>query len=75
MGVALSVFTRDDIVEAVRSSLEQGGWLSLGAIGPDDVADIAAGMLELAAAWGPGTVIERRLDDIHPRALGTDEPG
>ena len=68
-------FTHDDLLEAVHSSLEQGGWLSGGVINASDVADIVADILVLSAGLQPGTVLERRLHDVHPRVLATDEPG
>lgn len=57
----LPELTRDDLVEAVRSSLDQQGW-------PTDEADnIADDLVEVAAAFDTGTVVEQRLGDIAVR--------
>jgi hypothetical protein len=57
-------FSRADYVLALRSSLFDQGW-------PDSVAeDIADLQLSLAGAWPPGTVVERRLDDVRARVTG-----
>ncbi|MGC7094854.1 DUF7715 family protein [Amycolatopsis lurida] len=56
-------FTEADYTEAIRSSLDQQGF-------PADIAgELAASLLRLAAHYPAGTVVERRLDDIFPRAV------
>ena len=53
--------TRADVVEALRSSLEQQGWDWRKA--PEE----ADWLLALAASWPVGTVLERRLDEVRAR--------
>lgn len=50
-----------DYVEALRSSLEQQGWPT------EDVAELAAWLIELVDSWPVGAIVERRLDDIYIR--------
>lgn len=51
----LPELTRDDYVTAIRTSIGDGGW-------PRDWADgIAQGLVEFAAEWETGTVIERDI--------------
>lgn len=53
--------TREDVTEAVRSSLEQAGW-------NDQAADkLVDELIEFGQEWPVGTVVERRIDDIGPR--------
>jgi hypothetical protein len=52
--------TRADYAEAIRSGLVAQGW-PLSCFSPEQEAhDLAA----LVADWPPGTVVERRLDDL-----------
>lgn len=51
----------EDYVEALRSSLEQQGWPT------EDVAELAAWLIELVDSWPTGAIVERRLDDIYIR--------
>ncbi len=53
--------SEEDYVEALRSSLAQQGWPT------EDVAELAAWLIELVASWPVGTIVERRLDDIDVR--------
>jgi hypothetical protein len=53
--------SEDDYVEALRSSLAQQGWPT------EDVAELAAWLVQLVSSWPIGAVIERRLDDIFER--------
>jgi hypothetical protein len=56
--------TRADVVEALRSSLEQQGYDPTG-------ADAEAGvLLGIATSWPVGTVVERRLDQLRARLPG-----
>jgi hypothetical protein len=50
--------SEEDYVEALRSSLEQQGWPT------EDVAELAAWLIELVDSWPIGAIVERRLDDI-----------
>lgn len=54
-------FTRDDYAEAIRSSLEQQGWPT------DEATEIVDVMIDLAAGFPTGTVIEHRLDHVAAR--------
>jgi hypothetical protein len=56
-------FTAEDYVEAIRSSLEQQGWDSSQAVHE------AATLYCLSQHWPPGTVVERRLDQIATRGV------
>jgi hypothetical protein len=60
-------FSQADYREAIRSSLEQQGWPDEGAA---EEADL---LLELAAFWPSGTVVERRLDDVRVRLPASTE--
>lgn len=51
-------FTGADYVEAIRSSLEQQGYDS------SHAEHAAAELLILVRGWPPGTIVERRLDEI-----------
>jgi hypothetical protein len=53
--------SRDDVVEALRSSLEQQGYDAQGAPAEADW------LLGIAAAWPAGTVVERRMDQLRAR--------
>ena len=54
--------TREEAIEAVRSSLERGGWISHAAA--EQIVDELA---EFCDEWPVGTSIERHLDEIRPR--------
>ncbi|MFJ5306124.1 hypothetical protein [Streptomyces sp. NPDC088350] len=58
-------FSREDAAEAIRSALEQSGWLSY--FDQDDIDDVIEDALTLAAEFEVGDVIERRLDDFNVR--------
>jgi hypothetical protein len=53
--------TRDEYIEALRSSLDEQGWDSAAA------ADEARGLLRLADALPTGAVLERRLSKVAVR--------
>lgn len=55
--------SQEDYIEALRSSLLQGGWAD------DDVEDLAASLAELADTLCEGTVLGRLGDDIMIRRL------
>ena len=61
-------FTRDDYIEAIRSSLSQQGW------DPATAADEADELISLAWDWPVGAVAERRLNRVAVR-LVTTPPG
>ena len=50
--------SKDDYVEALRSSLAQQGWPT------SDVAELAGWLAQLVSEWPVGTIVERRIDDI-----------
>lgn len=53
----------DDYIEAIRSSLTQGGW-------DDGNAEVVARQLaEIAASYPVGTVFGHRLGDLYVRAI------
>jgi hypothetical protein len=56
-------FSAADYVLAVRSGLEAAGWST------DNAEAIAAELLDLAADYRVGVVLERRLDDIQARTF------
>ncbi|RJQ72260.1 hypothetical protein D5S17_26255 [Pseudonocardiaceae bacterium YIM PH 21723] len=54
-------FSRDSYIRAVQDSFQRQGW-------PDSLADeVCDDLLELAARWPVGTVVERRLDEVRVR--------
>lgn len=61
--VAALPLSRADYAEAIRSALVAQGW-PLSCFHPGREADDLAAAV---AGWPPGTVIERRLDDLHVR--------
>jgi hypothetical protein len=61
-------FTRDDYIEAIRSSLSQQGW------DPGTAEDEADELISLIWDWPVGAVAERRLDRVAVR-LVTTPPG
>ncbi len=64
----LDGYTLEDLAEAVRSYRQQAGWAELAGGEADKLAaEEAADLAELAAAYPPGTIIERRLDDVQSR--------
>lgn len=56
-------FTRDDYIEAIRSSLAQQGW------DPHTAEDEADELIDLISDWPTGTVAERRLNVISVRTV------
>ncbi|MFF3912670.1 hypothetical protein ACFYZB_04165 [Streptomyces sp. NPDC001852] len=58
-------FSREDAAEAIRSALEQSGWLAY--FDQDDIDDVIEDALALAAEFEVGDIIERRLDDFNVR--------
>jgi hypothetical protein len=54
-------FSRYDLFDAIRSSLEQQGWAT------DEAGDLTDVMVELAAEHPIGTVLEHRLEHIAVR--------
>ncbi len=63
--VAEVPLTREDYVEAIRSSLQQQGWDPCACCSVDEADDLVA----LVADWPVGTVVERRLDELVVRTL------
>ena len=61
-------FTRDDYLEAIRSSLSQQGW------DPATAEDEADELISLIWDWQAGAVAERRLDRVAVRMV-TTPPG
>lgn len=58
-------FSHEDAAEAIRSALEQSGWLHY--LDEADIDVVVEDALELAAEFEVGDVLERRLDDISVR--------
>jgi hypothetical protein len=58
-------FTRDDYIEAIRSSLSQQGW------DPATAADEADELIGLVWDWPVGAVAERRLNRVAVRKVTT----
>ena len=58
-------FTRDDYIEAIRSSLSQQGW------DPGTAEDEADELIRIAEGWPVGAVAERRLDRVAVRMVAT----
>jgi len=56
-------FTRDDYVEAIRSSLTQQGW------DPSTAEDEADELIDILADWPVGAVAERRLNHVQVRLV------
>ncbi len=50
-----------DYIAAIELSAEDEGWE------PGDCAEMARTLLDLAATWPVGTVVERRLDELRVR--------
>ena len=50
--------SKNDYIEALRSSLAQQGWPT------SDVAELAGWLAQLVSEWPVGTIVERRIDDI-----------
>lgn len=63
--VAEVALTREEYVEAIRSSLQQQGWDPCACCSVDEADDL----VELVADWPVGTVVERRLDELVVRVL------
>jgi hypothetical protein len=59
----LEGFTRDDYIEAIRSSLSQQGW------DPGTAEDEADELISMAAEWPVGAVAERRLNRVVVRMV------
>jgi hypothetical protein len=58
-------FTRDDYIEAIRSSLFQQGW------DPGTAEDEADELIRIVRDWPVGAVTERRLDRVAVRMVTT----
>ena len=58
-------FTRDDYIEAIRSSLSQQGW------DPATAEDEADELISLIWDWPVGAVAERRLNRVAVRMVAT----
>jgi len=58
--------SRTDVQQALAGYYEAGGW---GRIPAAEIADEVDDLLDLAARWPVGTVLERRLDVLRPRAV------
>ena len=56
-------FTRDDYIEAIRSSLAQQGW------DPSTAEDEADELIDILADWPVGAVAERRLNHVQVRLV------
>jgi hypothetical protein len=56
-------FTRDDYIEAIRSSLAQQGW------DPTTAEDEADELIDILAGWPVGAVAERRLNHVQVRMV------
>lgn len=56
--------SKEEYVEAFASSLDAQGY------GAEIAPELAGAMLDMVAAVAPGTVYERRLDQLHPRTRG-----
>lgn len=63
--VAEVPLTREDYMEAIRSSLEEQGWEPCGCC----VEQEADGLAALVLGWPVGAVVERRLDELSVRSL------
>jgi hypothetical protein len=61
-------FTRDDYIEAIRSSLAQQGW------DPSTAEDEAEELMDIVSDWPAGAVAERRLNIVTVRMV-TSPPG
>jgi hypothetical protein len=61
-------FTRDDYIEAIRSSLSQQGW------DPGTAEEEADELISMVADWPAGAVAERRLTHVTVRCV-TATPG
>jgi hypothetical protein len=62
-------FTRDDYVEAIRSSLSQQGW------DPSTAEDEADELIQILADWPVGAVTERRLNHVQVRMVRSTSDG
>lgn len=56
-------FTRDDYIEAIRSSLAQQGW------DPSTAEDEADELIRILSDWPAGAVAERRLNHVQVRTV------
>jgi hypothetical protein len=64
--------TFEDYAEAFRSYWQQAGWASLAddpAQADGEATEMAAEHAEIASRYPPGTVLERRLDEICERTV------
>lgn len=68
--VAEVPLTSAEYAEALRSSLEQAGYDSCSCRSQDE----AGALVELAAGWPVGTVVERRLDRFARRSSSDEVP-
>jgi hypothetical protein len=71
--VALVDMSRDQYRDAIRASLERGGWIRPGAgdAAADEalVDDMVAELLEIAQEFPVGTILEKRGDFMRVRAV------
>jgi hypothetical protein len=56
--------SRDDVMTALAGYYESAGY---GVFGPTELEYEVDNLLRVVSAWDAGTVIERRLDRLHPR--------
>jgi hypothetical protein len=56
--------SRDDVMTALAGYYESAGY---GVFGPSELEHEVDNLLRVVSAWDAGTVIERRLDRLHPR--------
>jgi hypothetical protein len=62
-------FTRDDYIEAIRSSLAQQGW------DPSTAEDEADELISILSDWPVGAVAERRLNHVQVRMVPSTSDG
>ena len=62
-------FTRDDYIEAIRSSLSQQGW------DPATAEDEADELISIMSDWPAGAVAERRLNHVRVRMVPSTSDG
>src|ERR1700730_357128 len=62
-------FTRDDYIEAIRSSLSQQGW------DPSTAEDEADELICILSDWPVGAVAERRLNHVQVRMVPSTSDG
>lgn len=60
----LDGLTLDEYTEAIRSSLEAGGWSE---VTRTEVLDLATDLAELASTYPAGTIVGHRLREVYAR--------